>query len=260
MRTDLGITRWLRGKVWVSACHLLLLVVIASSLANAHEVVVKRVSNLRELPNRVSDVLLKLNPGNRAKLLEHSPKNGYYHVFLREANGWVWGRNVSIRQEYVRADWKHWIDEDGDCQDTRAEVLIAESSVSVTFQDGNKCKKVVAGQWADPYSGSVFTVAKDVDVDHMVPLKNAHVSGGWLWTWARRREYANDLSAPDHLIAVSNSLNRSKGHRGPDGWKPPNKSYWCEYARNWEKIKLRWDLSMTPAEREAVEEMKGTCD
>ena len=35
--------------------------------------------------------------------------------------------------DYDRGDWRHWIDEDGDCQDARQESVVAESLVSVTY-------------------------------------------------------------------------------------------------------------------------------
>lgn len=236
-----------------------LLVTLVPASGQAHDVIVQRETNLLERPIGNSAIMLTLKSGVEVKLLENLPVDGYYHVFHKRGNGWVLSRDVLIRQEYERGDWRHWIDADEDGQKTRAEVLIAESRETVTFKDDSKRVSVKTGLWVDPYTGETFSKAEDLDVDHMVPLMNAHASGGWLWDWERRRKYANDLNFPEHLIAVSASENRSKGAKGPDEWKPPNQEYWCEYAMNWERIKRRWDLTMTDEERKAVEDMKRRC-
>ena len=108
---------------------------------------------------------------------------------------------------YDRKAWKHWIDEDRDCQNARHEVLIAESISTVAFKTEKGCR-VVSGSWDDPYSGRTITDASKIDIDHMVPLKEAHESGGHAWDVYRKRDYANDLSDPNTLIAVDRSLNR----------------------------------------------------
>jgi hypothetical protein len=156
---------------------------------------------------------------------------------------------------YDRGDWRHWIDADGDCQNTRAEALIDESLSTVAF-DG--CR-VISGQWVGLYTGTSITDASSLDVDHMVPLANAHASGGWAWDATRKRAFANDLGDPDHLIAVTASANRSKGAKGPENWRPPDASYWCEYATDWARIKVTWDLSVTSAELIAMRDMLGVC-
>ena len=43
-------------------------------------------------------------------------------------------------------------------------------------------------------------------------------------------------------------INRSKGARGPDQWKPEDSSYWCQYAIDWASIKNTWNLTVTEPE------------
>ena len=161
--------------------------------------------------------------------------------------------------EYSRSEWKHWTDEDGDCQDARQEVLIAESLVEVTYEDDRECR-VEWGRWWAPYLSHHLENPRHLDVDHHVPLKNAHLSGGWAWDEERKEEYANYLGAENHLIAISARHNRRKGARGPEEWAPPDNSLWCDYATDWAEIKQEWDLTMTTRESEIVMDMLGTCE
>ena len=119
-----------------------------------------------------------------------------------------------------------WIDADGDCQDTRAEVLIQESTVPVTFTSIRDCT-VATGRWTDPWSGTVSTSADALDIDHTVPLANAWRSGAWAWTPEQQLDSANDLADPPHLDAILLGENRSKGDNGPEGWRPPAHREWC---------------------------------
>ena len=161
--------------------------------------------------------------------------------------------------EYSRSQWKHWTDADGDCQDARQEVLIAESLVEVTFESAKMCR-VETGRWYGAFTGSSVELPGDLDVDHLVPLKNAHLSGGWRWDLSRKAGYANYLDDADHLIAVTARANRSKGAKGPEEWRPPDKGYWCEYAGNWTEVKAQWGLTMTREESRAVVEMLEGCE
>ncbi len=160
--------------------------------------------------------------------------------------------------DYNRKDWKHWIDPDRDCQNTRAEVLIAESAAPVTFTRDRECT-VATGRWLDPFTGTTFTEAGDLDVDHLVPLANAHRSGGWKWSADQKERFANSTDYENHLIAVDKSANRAKGARGPEGWQPPNHSYHCQYALDWIAIKDKWELTATAGEWDALAEMLERC-
>ena len=160
---------------------------------------------------------------------------------------------------YDRSDWRHWIDADRDCQDARQEALIAESRAPVRYARPDRCR-VASGDWFGQYTGERFTDPADLDIDHMVPLANAHRSGGWQWSKERKRDYANDLSYPNHLIAVQSSANRRKGSKGPEDWKPPRREYWCQYATDWAAVKQAWGLTATQREAAALQEMLSNCE
>ena len=118
---------------------------------------------------------------------------------------------------------------------------------------------MVKGVWIDLFIGKEYSDPSKLDIDHMIPLKNAHISGGWGWSSKRKQLYANDLNESNHLIAVSSSANRSKGSKGPENWRPSNKDYWCEYATDWMSIKINWELTVTNREFNALKEMLNTC-
>jgi hypothetical protein len=159
---------------------------------------------------------------------------------------------------YDRDLYGDWIDTDGDCQDTRQEVLIAESLIPVQF-DSVGCN-VVSGQWLDPYTGQIFTDPSDLDIDHVVPLAEAHRSGASHWLPQLRTQFANDLLFPGSLIAVSASANRSKGDRDPADWLPPNPAFQCDYVRAWVMAKGYWGLVMDDRERSTVYYVLAGCE
>lgn len=159
---------------------------------------------------------------------------------------------------YQRSEWGDWTDADGDCQDTRSEVLQEESRITVTFRSEANCR-VDTGEWIGPWSGQRFTQAGDLDVDHHVPLANAHRSGAADWPGEMKRAFANDRSIPGALNATMNTLNRQKGARGPDEWRPPDRASWCRYATDWIEVKSAWQLTITARELRALTDMLGTC-
>lgn len=150
-----------------------------------------------------------------------------------------------------------WGDADDDGCNTREEVLVAEAR-TLDSDDDESC--VPDGTWWSWYDERTITRASGVDIDHMVPLAEVHDSGGWRWSNERRYAYANDLTLPQTLTAVSSSSNRSKGGRDPAEWKPPEETAWCQYAQDWIAVKVFWGLTADTAEVSALRTMLEECE
>jgi len=151
---------------------------------------------------------------------------------------------------YDRKLFKHWIDADHDGKNTRAEVLIAESLVSVHFSSTGKT--VSTGKWLSLYDGETWTRASDVDIDHVVALGEAWRSGAWKWSAARRQSYANDLGVAWTLRAVTDNVNQEKSDDDPTNWLPPLESATCTYLTDWVAVKIRWKLTIDAEERQSI--------
>ena len=142
---------------------------------------------------------------------------------------------------FSRSNWKHWIDEDGDCQNTRQEVLIAESEIPVTFKTKRECE-VASGKWTCPFTGTVFSDPRALAITHLIPLAAADEAGGHGWTQERRQDYANELTTEFHLIAVQRAANDKRSQLSPTAWLPEENA--CSYIQNWIEIALQWDLKV----------------
>jgi hypothetical protein len=156
------------------------------------------------------------------------------------------------RAGYDRDKFHLWIDADGDCLDTRAEVLTQESQAPVT----GGCT-IDTGRWYSYYDAVTWTDAADVDIDHVVPLAEAWDSGARSWTAKTRERYANDLADRRTLVAVTDNVNQSKGDQDIAEWMPDHGR--CRYLREWAAVKVRWSLRVNGSEKQAMRQLAGQC-
>jgi hypothetical protein len=159
-------------------------------------------------------------------------------------------RSKDHSQKYDRRSFNHWIDEDGDCLNTRHEVLLKQSALPVSFKTA--CI-IEGGLWKDLYSGEQFTSAKNLQIDHLVPLKWAWDHGANNWTAKKRKLFANDEA---NLFTVNASVNNEKGTMGPTLWLPPETQFHCDYLTQFVMILESYKLILTSNEHDIIYRMK----
>jgi len=159
---------------------------------------------------------------------------------------------------YTRSQFPHWSDPDRNGCDARNDTLKRDLK-DITYKEGTRDCKVIAGQLLDPFSGKViiFSPTKVViDIDHVVALSNAWQTGAAYFDKSVRTQIAND---PLNLLAVDSKLNRQKGDGDAATWLPPNKSFRCEYVARQVAVKSKYKLWVTEPEKVAITKILSSC-
>lgn len=147
-----------------------------------------------------------------------------------------------------------WKDNPNDdtCMNTRSIVLTRDSVKKVEMGGSRGCT-VIKGQWTDPYTALQFKLSLDIEIDHLVPLKHAYMTGAYEWTPEKRCLYANYIGNRFHLVSASKMANQEKSDKSPAEWMPDNQAFTCQYLVNWLKTKYIWNLRVLPTEAEAIQ-------
>ncbi|MFE1198417.1 DUF1524 domain-containing protein [Streptomyces olivaceoviridis] len=163
-----------------------------------------------------------------------------------------------IRTGYDRDKlYPHWKDLDRNGCPADKDVLINEA---IEDPDVGPGCKLTGGVWYSYYDAKEIhgSGPGKIDIDHLVPLAEVHDSGGHSWPAERRKRYANDLDSDTTLVAVSARSNRQKADKDPADWMPIPAAR-CQYLGEWVETKLRWQLSVDPAERDALLDYAADC-
>lgn len=168
-------------------------------------------------------------------------------------------REVGERGDYDRdAFGQSWKDVERNWCGQRDDILtrdLAEPAVRL----GSACV-IVSGTLTDPWTGDVVQFAKpeasEVQVDHVLPLREMWDAGAWSWSAEDRELAANDLG---NLVATSADANRDKSDHTADTWEPTRADAGCLYSRMVVTIRDRYTLALTEPQARALDELLQTC-
>lgn len=180
---------------------------------------------------------------------------GSYTVIHDQSNDPLFG--IEIRQDddlkpYNRALYHY-------TQRTRSALLTQKSLIPVTYTNPSQ-RTVKSGRWFDVYTGVIFRNARDVDIDHLVPLYEVHISGGHDWDQEKKQAFANDLSVNGPLRVTHRWTNRiPKNADDPSKYSPSYVPARCQYLKDWISIKRKWGLTADPDEAKAIRSQYKAC-
>ena len=151
-----------------------------------------------------------------------------------------------------------WVDVDGNGCDTRNDILRRDFA-SITRTDGcliyeGVIRDVYTGKRIDFTRGQTTSLA--VQIDHIVALHNAWMTGAGNLSQGMRVALAND---PLNLQAVDGPTNSRKSDSDASWWLPPMRNYQCVYVARQISVKRAYRLWVTPDEKIAMQAVLTTC-
>lgn len=169
---------------------------------------------------------------------------------------------LDVKPESASGDYEReafgdgWIDVDRNGCDTRNDMLI----LRLEEREMSGSCTVLSGRLADPFTGTSIWFerggASEVDIDHLVALSAAWVTGASEWDYGTRVAFAND---PLNLEPVDAGENRSKGDDDASEWLPPHSEFHCQYVARQIAIKTKYELWVTPVESSAMARVLDSC-
>lgn len=121
---------------------------------------------------------------------------------------------------------------------------------------------VASGVFHDPYTGTTIDFTRgvktsaEIQIDHVVPLANAWVTGAQSWSKAKRQDYAND---PLVLLSSQGAANEQKSDSDAASWLPSNKAFRCSYVARQVLVKKTYGLWVTQAEHDTIASILKGC-
>ncbi len=224
-----------------SVVILALLLIIAGAVSSA----VQEQLAQEPVPTHTQNVVTEQTPVTSTPAIQaldklqikgRAPKTGY----TREQFSNDWGRinGCSLRELILLRDLQNTtLDEDG-------------------------CKVLNGTLQPDPYTGKTIafqrgaTSSQTVQIDHVVAVSDAWQKGAKQLTPDLRYQFYND---PLNLLAVDGPANNNKSDSDAASWLPPNKDYRCRYVARQIAVKIRYNLWITDAERNAMRSVLVAC-
>lgn len=165
-----------------------------------------------------------------------------------------WANHAGYARVQFGDGWADW----GDC-DTR-NLILKRDLTKVVMRSGEACI-VSTGILKDPYTGKTIYFVRGVktslavQIDHVVALSNAWVTGAQQLSYATRVNLAKD---PLELLAVDGPTNQSKSDSDAANWLP-RVAYQCAYVARQISVKKKYKLWVTSAEKSAMTRVLATC-